>query len=213
VEGANVVVQQEVCAAECGAGKIGDGACDPACLSRGCLWDGGDCDSRFLSAGTSSPPCSRHDCAVFSNTSTNACLGACFTAGCAWGGDKCRAARAAVRTCPFFDAAAHHSMTPSTPHPNLPGLGADYTPRTAARLEAARLFLAQAQGRPDVAFAEYPGCGSAPLLLDGNRATQYGAGVFYGGGGRARALQIRASSISQRPRASWRHVSRRTQRG
>ncbi|KAJ1471530.1 hypothetical protein T484DRAFT_1843686, partial [Baffinella frigidus] len=181
LEGSSIQVHREECHTECDAGKIGDGTCDPACLTRGCRWDDGDCDSRFLSAGTS-PGCSRQDCAVFSNTSTDACVGECFTAGCEWGGDKCKMARAAVGSCSFYDAVALHSMKLSTTDSLLPGLGVNYSDLTIASLEASRLDLIQAQGRPDIAFAKYPGCGSAPLLIDGNQATRYGGGIFYEGG-------------------------------
>ena len=188
LEGSSIHVQREECGAECDADKIGDGTCDPACLTRGCLWDGGDCDSRFLSAGTSLG-CIRQDCAVISNKSSNACAGECFTAGCGWGGDKCRVARAAVRTCPFYDAVALHSMQAVQHNSNssipslLPGAGGNYRALTVASLKAARLALTRAQGRPDIAFAEYPGCGSTPLLLGSNQGTRYGGGVFYEGGG------------------------------
>ena len=65
-----------------------------------------------------------------------------------------------MRTCPFYDAVALHSMlrsTSSSTPPLLPGVGGNYSALTVACLDAARLALTRAQGRPDIAFAEYPG--------------------------------------------------------
>lgn len=116
LSGAWISVEDEVCAAECNAILRGDGVCNPACLSRACNWDNGDCFDRFQSAGHDlTQTCKRTEgkgqCAVSSQYSaTSNCAANCFTASCDFSKKSCAGPKSRLKKCPILDATVYSSL-------------------------------------------------------------------------------------------------------
>jgi len=175
--------QAEGCESACTPRMVGDGSCDPACMTRGCKWDGGDCNVRFLSADISNV-CSAQGCGNNSYT----CVDDCFTASCKWGGSNCMDVRRALSACPLFDAIALESIaqddissSQTITSLDLPSASRNFN--SSEYLAAVLADLRAARGRPDITFAQQPGCGSAPLIVEGNEAGRYGGGLHYASDG------------------------------
>lgn len=195
LSGSVIQLISEGCHSNCESTMIGNGKCNPSCMSRGCLWDEGDCDAIFSSAGAGTQ-CSLEECHTSSNSSngnefnsangnaTNSsnssaasvCGNGCFSAECAWGGEQCSETRSAIRECPFFDAVTFQSLKNSERELILPGLTGNMS---ETQLDAVLRDMVWANRRPDLAFAVYPGCGSTPLIMRDNQAGRNGGAIFF----------------------------------
>jgi predicted outer membrane repeat protein len=113
-DAASMKVAEETCIATCQSQIRGDGVCNPACMTRGCNWDNGDCASLIANAAENSrTPCNRIDCPFSAQTVASAsdgCYRFCFNSSCDWSRNLCQRTRNALANCPLFDLAAYESF-------------------------------------------------------------------------------------------------------
>jgi len=113
IAGASILVQEKSsgCNPFCEEELLGNGRCNPECLSYDCNWDLGDCLSVLEAAASrASETCNRDKCSLVDQTFSE-CHAECFDASCDWSRYRCEGARDELRSCPLMDAGAFRSMT------------------------------------------------------------------------------------------------------